>query len=155
DKDLINGLRKLAIKQGTVSFELVESIFLDENDDLVAWNIEHIKELGIDIEIDDFGTGYASVVSLLKLQPRRLKIDRQLVTPIIGSGAQRRLVSSIIEIGKSLGIEVVAEGVETMEHARILKELGCDILQGYAFGRPMDAKSFRTFAQSRKWLAAG
>jgi diguanylate cyclase (GGDEF)-like protein len=155
DKDLINGLRKLGIKKGTVSFELVESIFLDEQDDLVAWNIEHIKELGIDIEIDDFGTGYASVVSLLKLQPRRLKIDRQLITPITGSAAQRRLVSSIIEIGKSLGIGVVAEGVETMEHARILKELGCDILQGYAFGRPMDAKSFRTFAQSRKWLAAG
>ncbi|MDX8469295.1 EAL domain-containing protein [Mesorhizobium sp. VK23B] len=155
DKDLISGLRKLAIKEGTVSFELVESIFLDENDDLVAWNIEHLKELGIDIEIDDFGTGYASVVSLLKLQPRRLKIDRQLVTPITGSAAQRRLVSSIIEIGKSLGIGVVAEGVETMEHARILKELGCDILQGYAFGRPMDAESFRTFAQSRKWLAAG
>ncbi|WP_181183704.1 MULTISPECIES: EAL domain-containing protein [unclassified Mesorhizobium] len=155
DKDLIGSLRKLDIKAGTVSFELVESIFLDENDDLVSWNIEHIKELGIDIEIDDFGTGYASVVSLLKLQPRRLKIDRQLVTPITGSKAQRRLVSSIIEIGKSLGIEVVAEGVETMEHARILKELGCDILQGYAFGRPMDAKTFRTFAQSRKWLAAG
>ena len=155
DRDLIEGLRKLAIKEGTVSFELVESIFLDENDDLVAWNIEHIKELGIDIEIDDFGTGYASVVSLLKLQPRRLKIDRQLITPITGSRAQRRLVSSIIEIGKSLGIEVVAEGVETMEHARILKELGCDILQGYAFGRPMDAETFRAFAQSRKWLAAG
>lgn len=155
DKDLINGLRKLAIAKGTVSFELVESIFLDENDDLVTWNIEHIKELGIDIEIDDFGTGHASVVSLLKLQPRRLKIDRQLVTPITGSASQRRLVSSIIEIGKSLGIGVVAEGVETMEHASILKELGCDILQGYAFGRPMDEKSFRTFAQSRKWLAAG
>ena len=123
DKDLINGLRKLAIAKGTVSFELVESIFLDENDDLVTWNIEHIKELGIDIEIDDFGTGHASVVSLLKLQPRRLKIDRQLVTPITGSASQRRLVSSIIEIGKSLGIGVVAEGVETMEHASILKEL--------------------------------
>ncbi|OWK21204.1 hypothetical protein AJ88_20240 [Mesorhizobium amorphae CCBAU 01583] len=64
-------------------------------------------------------------------------------------------MSSIIEIGKSLGIEVVAEGVETMEHARILKELGCDILQGYAFGRPMDAKAFKAFAQSRKWLAVG
>ncbi|RUW21135.1 EAL domain-containing protein, partial [Mesorhizobium sp. M4B.F.Ca.ET.013.02.1.1] len=155
DRDLIKGLRKLAIKQGTVSFELVESIFLDENDDFVSWNIEQIKELGIDIEIDDFGTGYASIVSLLKLQPRRLKIDRQLITPITGSKAQRRLVSSIIEIGKSLGIEVVAEGVETMEHARILKELGCDILQGYAFGRPMDAKTFKAFAQSRKWLAVG
>lgn len=155
DKDLISGLRKLGIKAGTVSFELVESIFLDENDDLVTWNIEHIKELGIDIEIDDFGTGHASIVSLLKLQPRRLKIDRQLVTPITGSSAQRHLVSSIIEIGKSLSIEVVAEGVETMEHARILKELGCDILQGYFLGRPMEAKAFKAFAQSRKWLAAG
>ncbi|KUM23387.1 histidine kinase [Mesorhizobium loti] len=155
DKDLIEGLRKLAIKEGTVSFELVESIFLDESDDLVAWNIEQIKELGIDIEIDDFGTGYASIVSLLRLQPRRLKIDRQLVTPITGSTAQRRLVSSIIEIGKSLGIDVVAEGVETMEHARILRELGCDILQGYAFGRPMDTDTFAAFAQSRRWLAAG
>ncbi|RUX94705.1 EAL domain-containing protein [Mesorhizobium sp. M7D.F.Ca.US.004.03.1.1] len=155
DKDLIEGLRKLAIKPGTVSFELVESIFLDENDDLVTWNIEHIKDLGIDIEIDDFGTGYASIVSLLKLRPRRLKIDRQLITPITGSMAQRHLVASIIEIGKSLGIEVVAEGVETMEHARILKELGCDILQGYFFGRPMEAKAFKAFAQSRKWLAAG
>ncbi|TJX19428.1 MAG: EAL domain-containing protein, partial [Mesorhizobium sp.] len=94
DRDLIKGLRKLAIKQGTVSFELVESIFLDENDDFVSWNIEQIKGLGIDIEIDDFGTGYASIVSLLKLQPRRLKIDRQLITPITGSTAQRRLVSS-------------------------------------------------------------
>ncbi|WP_442920252.1 bifunctional diguanylate cyclase/phosphodiesterase [Mesorhizobium sp. WSM4935] len=155
DKDLIDSLRQLAIKEGTVSFELVESIFLDENDDLVSWNIEQIKELGIDIEIDDFGTGHASVVSLLKLQPRRLKIDRQLITPITASRAQRRLVSSIIEIGKSLGIEVVAEGVETMEHARILRELGCDILQGFAFGRPMDSEAFRAFAQSRKWLAAG
>ncbi|MFA6157588.1 EAL domain-containing protein [Mesorhizobium sp.] len=155
DKSLIEGLRKLDIRQGTVSFELVESIFLDENDDLVTWNIEHIKELGIDIEIDDFGTGHASIVSLLKLQPRRLKIDRQLVIPITGSSAQRHLVLSIIEIGKSLGIEVIAEGVETMEHARILKELGCDILQGFFFGRPMEANVFKSFARSRKWLAAG
>lgn len=155
DKDLIHGLRKLAIKKGTVSFELVESIFLDDNDDLVTWNLEHIKELGIDIEIDDFGTGHASIVSLLKLQPRRLKIDRQLITPVTQSIPQRQLVSSIIEIGKSLGIEVIAEGVETNDHAHILKELGCDILQGYVFGRPMEAKAFTAFVQSRKWLAAG
>jgi EAL domain-containing protein (putative c-di-GMP-specific phosphodiesterase class I) len=90
----------------------------------------------------------------LKLRPRRLKIDRQLVTPITSSTAQRQLVSSIIDIGKSLGIEVIAEGVETMEHAQILKELGCDILQGFLFGYPMGAKAFKTFAQSRKWLAA-
>ena len=72
--------------------------------------IDQIKALGIDIEIDDFGTGYASIVSLTKLKPRRLKIDRQLVTPIVRSEAQRRLVQSIVDIGKSLDIEIVAEG---------------------------------------------
>ncbi|TJW39698.1 MAG: EAL domain-containing protein, partial [Mesorhizobium sp.] len=72
-EELIKSLRELNIKKGTVSFELVESIFLDENDDFVTWNLEQIKDLGIDVEIDDFGTGYASIVSLLKLQPRRLK----------------------------------------------------------------------------------
>ncbi|RWM91047.1 MAG: EAL domain-containing protein [Mesorhizobium sp.] len=150
DEELIKSLRELNIKKGTVSFELVESIFLDENDDFVTWNLEQIKELGIDVEIDDFGTGYASIVSLLKLQPRRLKIDRQLVTPIVKSPQRRQVVSSIIEIGKSLGIEVVAEGVETMEHAQTLKSLGCDILQGYAFGHALDADGLKAFVRSRR-----
>ena len=141
-------------RPGTVSFELVESIFLDESDELVTWNIEQIKELGIDIEIDDFGTGYASIVSLLKLKPRRLKIDRQLIMPIVGSPAQRSLVESIIDIGKSLGIEVIAEGVETMEHARILKELGCDMLQGFAFAMPMSSADFSQFVRKRLKLVA-
>ncbi len=74
---------------GTISFELVESIYLDESDEIVAFNIDQLRELGIDIEIDDFGTGYASIVSLLKLQPRRLKIDRQLVMPVLESESQR------------------------------------------------------------------
>lgn len=150
DEELLKGLRDLHIRKGTFSFELVESIFLDDNDDLVTWNVEQIKQLGIDIEIDDFGTGYASIVSLLKLQPRRLKIDRQLVDPIVNSPQQRQVVSSIIEIGKSLGIEIIAEGVETMKHARLLKELGCDILQGHAFGRAMDSDSLRSFVRSRR-----
>lgn len=154
DEELIRSLRNLGIRPGSVSFELVESIFLDENDEFVVWNIEQIKELGIDIEIDDFGTGYASVVSLLKLKPRRLKIDRQLVMPIVNSPKRRQVVQSIIEIGKSLGIEVVAEGVETMEHARILKELGCDMLQGFAFGQPMSADELKDFMRGRNRRAA-
>jgi hypothetical protein len=106
DEGLIESLRGMPIKPGSLSFELVESIFLDEHDDLMSWNVESIKDLGIDIEIDDFGTGYASIVSLLKLKPKRLKIDRQFIMPIVRSPAQRQLVGSIIEIGKSLGIEV-------------------------------------------------
>ena len=121
---------------------------------MVTWNVEQIKQLGIDVEIDDFGTGYASIVGLLKLQPRRLKIDRQLVVPILKSPQQRQVVSSIIEIGKSLGIEVVAEGVETMEHARVLKGLGCDILQGFAFGYALDSDGLKALVRSRRLRAA-
>ena len=154
DEELIRGLRKLKIKPGTISFELVESIFLDENDELVTWNVEQIKNLGIDIEIDDFGTGYASVVSLLKLKPRRLKIDRQLVIPLLHSPGQRQLVGSIIDIGKSLGIEVLAEGVETMSHANVLKALGCHALQGHAFAQAMSASDLKAFVRTRKLRAA-
>ena len=154
DENLIKSLRKLDIEPGTISFELVESIYLDESDATVAWNIDQIRDLGIDIEIDDFGTGYASIVSLLKLQPRRLKIDRQLVMPVLESESQRRLIASIVDIGHSLGISVVAEGVETDEHARLLTELDCDILQGYAFAKPLSPAAIERFIRERQTRAA-
>ncbi len=154
DEELIRSLRELSIRPGTIAFELVESIFLDEDDGQAGWNVGEIKALGIDIEIDDFGTGYASIVSLLKLKPSRLKIDRQLIMPILESAPQRQLVGSIIEIGKSLGIEVLAEGVETMKHARVLKALGCHGLQGHAFAQAMSATKFKEFARGRKLQAA-
>ncbi|MDB5621602.1 MAG: hypothetical protein JWR39_165, partial [Devosia sp.] len=121
---------------------------------VVAWNIDQLKELGIDVEIDDFGTGYASIVSLQRLRPRRLKIDRQLVRPITAEPAQRQLLASIVDIGKSMGIQVVAEGVETLEQAALLRELGCDILQGYAFARPMSRDDLEVFLRTEAWRQA-
>jgi EAL domain-containing protein (putative c-di-GMP-specific phosphodiesterase class I) len=155
DEGLISSLRELDIDPGRIAFELVESIYLDESDGIVAWNIDQIKALGIDVEIDDFGTGYASIVSLQKLRPRRLKIDRQLVAPIVAEPGQRRLVASIVDIGKSMDIEIVAEGVETMEQARILRDLGCDILQGYAFAKPMDRESLERVLTGQTWRNVG
>lgn len=152
DEKLFERLDKLAIQPGSVCFELLESISFDENDQLLIDNISRIKELGIDIEIDDFGTGYASIVSLLKLSPRRLKIDRQLVMPLLHSPAQQQLVSSIIDIGLSRGMEIIAEGVETPAHAEILRDLGCHALQGYAFARPMSGNDFIRFARQRAWF---
>ncbi len=137
DEGLIEEIKGIDFEPGTVSFELVESIFLDDCNDVVKSNIDQIKKLGIDIEVDDFGTGHASIVSLLQLKPRRLKIDRQFVDPIVSSSAQQNLVASIVDIGRSFDIEVVAEGVETMEHAWILRDLGCNILQGHAFAPAM------------------
>ena len=145
DDNLIDQLQGLSITPGSICFELVESIFLDDSDTLASDNIEKIKALGIDIEIDDFGTGHTSIVSLLKLKPKRLKIDRQLVMPVTVQPQERSLVRNIVEIARSLGIETVAEGVETHEHAGILRQLGCDYLQGYAFAKPLSFEDFTRF----------
>jgi len=147
DPELVASLEKLDFEPGTLAFELVESTFLDQSDEQVAFNLDRIRDLGIDIEIDDFGTGYASIVSLTRLRPDRLKIDRQLVLPLTAEAAQRDLVRSIVDIGASMNIEAVAEGVETMDHAAILLELGCSVVQGYAFAKPMSGRSFTTFAR--------
>lgn len=151
DPELIDRLEGLAIEPNTMSFELLESIFLDEGSEVAVGNMERLREMGIDIEIDDFGTGYASIVSLINLRPARMKIDRRLVKPIVGSRSQRRLVASIIEIGLSLGIKAVAEGVETTDHAVILRDLGCDVLQGYAFAAPMSSDDLMEFIREERW----
>ncbi|WP_342771496.1 bifunctional diguanylate cyclase/phosphodiesterase [Pelagibacterium sediminicola] len=155
DEGLIKNLKALDIAPGSIAFELVESIYLDESDGIVSWNIDQIKELGIDIEIDDFGTGYASILSLMQLRPKRLKIDRQLVMPITVSHEQRTLVQSMIDIGATLGISAIAEGVESREHAKILADMGCAAVQGYAFARPMAADDITAFVRAAGWRNAG
>ncbi|MGR9276419.1 putative bifunctional diguanylate cyclase/phosphodiesterase [Rhizobium leguminosarum] len=139
DPALLDKLRKLDIPPGVIVFELVETIFLDDSDEKLLDHIGDIKQMGIDIEIDDFGSGHASLIGLVKLRPKRLKIDRQLVTEVVSSAEQRRVVGSIVEIAKALDVEVIAEGIETEAHAVVLAQLGCDGLQGYAFGYPAPA----------------
>jgi len=145
---LLDHLEQLSFTPGSLSFELLESISFDDKADAVAKSLERIRAHGIAIEIDDFGTGYASILSLIKLSPSRLKIDRQLTAPIVTNPTQRRLIGSIVDIGRSFGIGIVAEGVETMEHAAILRDLGCQTLQGYALARPMNPDAFIDFARA-------
>ncbi|MFY8155117.1 MAG: putative bifunctional diguanylate cyclase/phosphodiesterase, partial [Hyphomicrobiales bacterium] len=154
DEALIGSLSRLPIDPSRVSFELLESMFLDDDSVALSTTIDGLKSLGFKIEIDDFGTGHASIASLLRIKPHRLKIDRQLVRPIVASERQRHLVRSIIEIGKSQGIAICAEGVETESHAAILRDLGCDTLQGYHLARPMPADHIPHLIQARGWLAA-
>jgi diguanylate cyclase (GGDEF)-like protein/PAS domain S-box-containing protein len=151
DPGLADSLKHLDIPAGALSFELLETIFLDDCDATVSENLKQIRKLGIGIEIDDFGTGHASIVSLLKTGPGTLKIDRELIAPLTKTVEQRRLVGSIIEMGKSLGIKVVGEGVETMAHVRILRRLGCDMLQGFALARPMAADRIGPFIREGAW----
>jgi EAL domain-containing protein (putative c-di-GMP-specific phosphodiesterase class I) len=139
DPSFITKLKQLQIPPGRISFELVETIFLDSLSPEIKGHINAIRDLGIDIEIDDLGSGHASLLGLIELRPERVKIDRHLVLPIRESSTQRRLIRSLVEIAETLDIQVVAEGVETLKHGSLLTDLGVHFLQGYAFGQPEPA----------------
>ncbi|WP_370677041.1 EAL domain-containing protein [Pleomorphomonas sp. PLEO] len=151
DPHLAELLSTLPAQRCSLSFELLESIFLDELEEQVAINIAHIREAGIGIEIDDFGSGHASITSLLHLRPDVIKIDRQLISTIPTSAERRSLIGAIIEMGHSLGVTVVGEGVETKDHAYWLHMLKCDLLQGFGLALPMPADQLAGFIQSESW----
>ncbi|MCI4664887.1 MAG: EAL domain-containing protein [Neomegalonema sp.] len=121
-----------------LSFEILESVFLDQDSGNALMNIDYMRELGYQIEVDDFGSGRASVVGLTKIKPDRFKIDRQLITPIVHQQDRRRLVAAVIEMGQALGIGVTAEGVQSDREAALLREMGCDVLQGYYCSPPLE-----------------
>lgn len=149
---LIDELKKIQVPEGALSFELLESIFVGEDDAQLISNVDRIKELGIDIEIDDFGTGFASIVSLLRLEPNRLKIDRSLVAPVLESPANRQVLRSIVEMARALDIQVLAEGVENPLQARVLRSIGCDALQGFGLGKPMPMAQMTRFLERAQEL---
>ncbi len=135
----ISMITALEIPPGSLSFEITETVDINQHSHQIIENVEFLKQHGFEVEIDDFGTGHASILSLQYLKPKRLKIDREFIFPIVQHENQRQLVKNIIELSKPFNVEVVAEGVESLEHAKILNEMGCDILQGYAFCQPIPA----------------
>ena len=104
---------------------------------------------GLRIAIDDFGTGYSSLAYLARLPVQQLKIDRSFVASMLGDHPTGLIVRSVVGLGRALGMEVVAEGVETEAQARRLRELGCDELQGFLLGRPVG------FDDAARMLRAG
>ncbi len=143
DPTFIHEIRSSGINPERLTVEILESVYLERMGDVVRWALDELEDLGVTIAVDDFGTGHASVQGLLKIRPSILKIDRQFIKPIVDDETARSLVSSIIGIGKSLGTRIVAEGIETEDHARFTKEMGCDFLQGFHFGKPMCADDLR------------
>ena len=150
DPNLSRELAGLGPLPGKLSLELLESNFLDDQVDVVSDNILAARAAGLEIEVDDFGTGHASIVSLLRLKPDRLKIDKALVEHMAGSGTQAQLLKSIVEIGHMLGISITAEGVEAERQLKMLQDIGCDELQGYALARPMMSADLVAFCRGRQ-----
>lgn len=152
EADFMSSISNLPPCKSALGFEILESVFLDDESGPALWNIDAIREAGMEVEIDDFGSGRASVVALTRVAPNRMKIDRELVAPIVEHEERLHLVRSIVEIGKVLGIAVAAEGVETMEQARLLTEMGCDVLQGYLFAAPLSEEALLTYLQSQRTI---
>jgi hypothetical protein len=98
-----------------------------------------IRALGVQIAIDDFGTGYSSLAYLERFPVTHIKIDRSFVTPLDDPTRGSGVVRAVVEIGRALGLTTVAEGIETHTELQRLRELGCDLGQGYLFARPLEA----------------
>jgi EAL domain-containing protein (putative c-di-GMP-specific phosphodiesterase class I) len=102
--------------------------------------LERIVALGVRVSVDDFGTGHSSLAHLKNLPVHEVKIDRSFVSDMTTSPNDRRIVRAAIQLGHSLGLEIVAEGVETAEVDAALRELRCDFAQGFLYGRPQRAE---------------
>lgn len=137
DSALLHDIRTSGIDPKRLTIEILESVYLERINDAISWTLDELRELGVEVAVDDFGTGHTSVQGLLQIKPDVLKIDRQFVQPAAESECARALVESLIGIGKTLGLKVVAEGVENEAQAQVARDLGCDILQGFYFGKPM------------------
>ena len=110
-----------------------------------------LRELGCRLALDDFGTGYSSLRHLSTLPFTDLKIDRSFVSAMVDSRDARKIVSAVIGLGQSLSLNTIAEGIETEEQAALLKDLGCDVGQGWLLGRPVPADDLPLVLADRSW----
>jgi len=128
-----------------LELELTERVLIGDGDQ-VRVALGCLRELGVSISLDDFGTGYSSLSYLTQFQINTLKIDRSFVTDMVASQRSNALVATIVAMGQSLGLQLVAEGVETAAQASALEAMGCHYLQGYHISRPVAAGQLLQFA---------
>lgn len=143
--DFVSGVGKILsadpLLAEALEIEVTETVIMQDITHTIA-RLYAIRELGVSIAIDDFGTGYSSLSYLAKLPVNTLKIDRSFINEMTVSSAGLALVSTIINLARSLKLKVVAEGVETQEQSNLLTLLGCDELQGFLIAKPMPSDLF-------------
>lgn len=132
-----------------IETELTESIVFDNSEVLVN-TMSKLKAAGFDISIDDFGSGYSSLNLLIDLPADVLKLDKGFLNRMTDVGKSQMVISKVVEMAKFLNLCTVAEGVETKEQAKLLKEMGCDVAQGYYYARPMSADEFKKLLPSNQ-----
>lgn len=143
-----DALEASGLPPSCLELELTESVLLkDYAQSLVV--MERLRRLGVKMSIDDFGTGYSSLAYLKQLPVDRLKIDRTFVRDVLGDPDDAAITQAVISLGHILGLDVLAEGVETEAQLAFLREHGCDEFQGYVFSRPLSAEAFERLLTER------
>ncbi len=128
--------------------EILETVISRSDNDTITRNVAQLHELGCGIDLDDFGTGHASIANIRRFSVSRIKIDRSFVSKVDTDREQQALLTAILEMADRLGIETLAEGVETAGEHTLLSQLGCGYVQGFSIARPM------AFSDTIAWIKA-
>jgi diguanylate cyclase (GGDEF)-like protein len=144
---ILRVLTETGMAPGRIEIELTESALVS---DLAAAKrvITSLKNVGMSVSLDDFGTGYSSLCYLSELPFDKIKIDRSFIHTLSERDESAKIVNAIVGLGRSLGVPIVAEGVETALDAEFLKDIGCSSAQGYYYARPMDAAELGKFLET-------
>lgn len=147
---VLEALKAAELRPSQLEIEVTESVFLGEGSAAVAAAIKQLHDAGVAVALDDFGTGFASLTHLLKFPVTCLKIDRSFVAQIEGESGSAVIVEAVIELAHRLGMQVVAEGIETLAQLDILRRNHCDVGQGFLFAKPMAASRVPHFLANWK-----
>ena len=151
---LLQDVYERHLAPGRLTVEVLESTLIENDDDVALRTIERLAEAGFAVVMDDFGTGYASMSNLSRLHLTGIKLDQSLIRPVPDPRADS-IISALVTLAESLDMRVVAEGVETKEHFDTVTQLGCDVVQGFGVGHPMDEADFvqwyRAYSRDRSF----
>lgn len=147
-ESVASGIYQAGIKPAFVKLEITESILIRDTEEIVKVFYE-LKQMGVKLALDDFGTGYSSFGCMKDLPLDIIKLDRSLISNMVTDEREQMIAESMITIIHGLGIQVVAEGVETEEQLEFLKKFGCDFIQGYLFSRPLTTVAFIDYCFSK------
>lgn len=131
-------LRETQVDPATIKLEITESVAMSDAEKTIKV-VNELKKLGLSLSIDDFGTGYSSLSYLRRFPMDTLKIDRSFVSGLKNNQENREIVCTVLALARNLGMDVVAEGAETLEEVNYLKTLDCEFAQGYFFSKPVDS----------------
>jgi EAL domain-containing protein (putative c-di-GMP-specific phosphodiesterase class I) len=141
-RDFVRQVREALERTGAnparLKLELTESVLVRDIEDIIA-KMKQLKSIGVTFSLDDFGTGYSSLSYLKRLPLEQLKIDRSFVQDVLTDANDAAIARMVIALAQSMGLSVVAEGVENEQQREFLSRLGCHAYQGYLFSRPLTA----------------